>query len=286
MPDYSEIESNFLGLDRTLEADSRQLARLRGTTARLTKSCTSCHLARTEGTPVPISVPSQASCAEAFGKNAPIERFGVIGEAPGEREVELGRPFVGKSGKYLRAMMTSAGLDPDEGAWMNTISCRPEGNATPKMPEIQACRMNLMDSIRSANTPYLLLVGATALTAWRTDLRISKVHGMIGVWMNRYVVMPIYHPAAILRDRSLSKPTSEDLMQFAEVISDITHPVAHEYLSRVCVKCIDRAVIYDRDAVPYCEIHWRRYGGTWKKERKKWNVQDVDTPRTIQGTLL
>lgn len=281
--DFRELSTHFIPPDRYLIRSSAELSRAIGTTRARTAKCEACHLARTQGYPVPFSVPSRSlEGPQTFASRA---RYGVIGEAPGEKEVELGRPFVGKSGKYLRATMNGIGLDTDEGSWMNAVCCRPEGNATPDMEAMQSCRPNLMDSIKASNVEYLLLLGATALKAFRPDLKITQVHGMSFVWMDRYWVMPTYHPAAVLRDKSLVKPWRDDLTVFADLITAIHHDDIQSYIGRNCIRCIDKAVVCDRDGVPYCEIHYRRYGGQWKKARTTWRHPSVDTQRTDQMKL-
>ena len=52
----------------------------------------------------------------------------MIGEAPGEQESLLGRPFVGKAGKNLDAFLQEAGLAREALYVTNTVKFRPTTN--------------------------------------------------------------------------------------------------------------------------------------------------------------
>lgn len=242
------------------------LARARGLARLQVTSCDACKLRLDCQSPVPFSGPPRPS-------------YAVVGEAPGKDEDERGEPFIGRSGRFLRAVMRESGIDPDKAAWMNAVSCRPKDNKTPVVPELQACRVNLLRQLNVANCRYVFLAGGVATKCWRGDVNVSEVHGDTFLWMQRYVVMPIFHPSAILRDRSLKVPLRNDLTRYGFAMA------SGELMPRSkCVKCIAWADRYDRDLVPYCEQHWKRYGGTWKKEMRKWKIQDVESLES--GTQL
>lgn len=52
----------------------------------------------------------------------------VIGEAPGEEEVEHCRPFVGRSGQEANGSFATAGFAREELSWINGVQCRPPKN--------------------------------------------------------------------------------------------------------------------------------------------------------------
>ncbi len=82
--------------------------------------CDTCWLAsRREGGPVPI-------------ENRDVKTI-VVGEAPGKDEVEVGRPFVGRSGQELMVALGGYGLRRSDVALTNTLLCRPPGNELAKM---------------------------------------------------------------------------------------------------------------------------------------------------------
>ncbi|MFA7342446.1 MAG: uracil-DNA glycosylase, partial [Candidatus Methanomethylophilaceae archaeon] len=62
-----------------------------------------------------------------------------VGEAPGEKEDQSGRPFVGRSGRILDGMLEEAGLPRGSILITNTVKCRPPGNRDPQREEMAAC---------------------------------------------------------------------------------------------------------------------------------------------------
>jgi uracil-DNA glycosylase family 4 len=233
------------------------LARQRGLIRRRIASCAACGLRAGCSAPVPFEAPPGPICA-------------VIGEAPGADEDRRGRPFVGPSGKLLRAMLKVAGIEPDEVLWANTASCRPPENRAPTGDEMAACRGNLMDQL-DLGPRYVLLVGATALSAFRSDMKISQVQGQVFVWMGKWVVMPILHPAALLRRRELKKPTQDQLAKWSMIVKEEVE--ALYCLGDRCIRCGDVLDHYDPDGVPYCSTHFPRYGNSWRKERSRWETK-------------
>lgn len=209
-------------------------------------------------TPVPFSGPSMAA-------------FTVIGEAPGKEEEQVGRPFVGKSGRLLRALL-GPHFDPDDVFWMNTMTCHPKKEGSTRAPttkEMTSQRSIMLDSLALSSSQHVLLVGATALSSFRGDLKLSSVHGQVFIWKSKYIVMPVFHPALILRKQELKSDLARDLKQWADVLKGNWH----RYLGRGCVKCPNGVYELDPDGVGYCQGHWDRYGmKSWQKAQKKWVV--------------
>lgn len=244
-------------------------AKYRGQVRREVLGCTSCELHKLSGSaPVPFSAPASGV------------RFVVVGEAPGPEEAKRGRPFVGPSGKLLRVLMKEAGIDPERDAlWANSVSCFPnvEGKVrAPNKTESLACRGNLLSQVEAGYVPFVLVVGGRALDSFRSDLTVTNHHGQFYVWNDLYVVMPIIHPAAVLRGQTGFKSLiREDLKRWWDVVSGSDDPL--KFLGEDCFKCGGVGVWWDRDGVPMCQKHWDRYKGVWKKEREKWgqpaNVQ-------------
>lgn len=127
----------------------------------------------------------------------------LIGEAPGQNEDELGMPFVGKSGQLLDKILASVGLDSNQDIYIcNVNKCRPENNRTPTDAEIEACKPFLLEQLRLLDPKIILLTGATAVKAiLKINLGITKIRGQWSQWEGRWV-MPIFHPAYLLRNQS------------------------------------------------------------------------------------
>jgi len=100
------------------------------------------------------------------GRGNPAARLLLVGEAPGAEEEACGRPFVGRSGRLLEAMLAAADLSSERDLYIaNVIKCRPPGNRKPSRAEIEACRPWLERQIALVRPRLVLLVGATALEA-------------------------------------------------------------------------------------------------------------------------
>ena len=74
-----------------------------------------------------------------MSRGNPAARLMLIGEGPGAREDETGRPFVGRSGQLLDHLLAEAGLDPGRDVYIvNALKCRPPDNRKPTAAELAA----------------------------------------------------------------------------------------------------------------------------------------------------
>jgi uracil-DNA glycosylase family 4 len=87
----------------------------------------------------------------------------IIGEAPGETEDKLGRPFVGKAGKRLNEALIAAGLKRDEVYITNIYKFRPPNNRKPTLEEIVEHWPYLSIELDEVKPRFVLLLGNTAL---------------------------------------------------------------------------------------------------------------------------
>lgn len=118
----------------------------------------------------------------------------LIGEAPGELEDEVRKPFVGKSDGILDKALERVGLPRDGIFITNTAKCRPPENRDPKKSEIQACRKYLDRELREVKPRFVLLLGVTALTLLGRE-GIEK-HRMHTFDHNGAKVRVTFHPAS------------------------------------------------------------------------------------------
>lgn len=135
----------------------------------------------------------------------------VVGEGPGEHEVEEGEGFVGTSGQFLRRhlrrVLGAEDADRRMCGYTNSVHCRPPDNRTPTAREYRAClNQYVKDDVRGY--PFVLLVGATAVHQFYPGVRTSKLRGSAVVHPDypgqRFVA--VYHPAWALRDRAENEP--------------------------------------------------------------------------------
>jgi len=135
-----------------------------------------------------------------FGEGNPNAELMFIGEGPGEQEDLSGRPFVGRAGELLTAMI-ERGLDIPRGEVYicNIVKCRPPGNRTPLANEVAACRPFLDAQIAAVQPRVIVALGkpATSLLLGR-EIAITRLRGQWHEYQG-IPLMPTFHPAFILR---------------------------------------------------------------------------------------
>jgi DNA polymerase len=132
----------------------------------------------------------------------------LVGEAPGAREDETGRPFIGPSGKLLSQALAEVGIDRRRVFVTSVVKCRPDGNRTPRRAEIAACRRLLDTQLHRITPRIVVLMGKSASSArlgQRAKMDLAGLRGRVhepdseaeskASW--RYLCT--VHPAAALR---------------------------------------------------------------------------------------
>jgi DNA polymerase len=128
----------------------------------------------------------------------------VIGEAPGEQDDRDGRPFQGRAGILLGAMLAAAGVDAEAQVfYANLVKCRPLGNRTPRLDEVNACLPYLQRQIALLKPQRILVLGKLAAQALvGKDDDFESLRGTVHVFRSETGVdIPLvatYHPAFLL----------------------------------------------------------------------------------------
>lgn len=132
------------------------------------------------------------------GEGNPSASIMFIGEAPGRKESETGRPFVGRSGQLLRRLIKKTGLKEKDVFITSPVKYLPK-KGTPSSLDIEHGRKHLFEQIRIIEPKILVLLGNTACKAILTNkIQVMKEHGkIIGKGGIKYLVT--IHPAAVLR---------------------------------------------------------------------------------------
>ncbi len=145
-----------------------------------------------------------------FGEGSSEADLMLIGEGPGAREDELGRPFVGAAGELLTNILAAIDLKREDVYIGNIIKCRPPNNRVPKKEEAAACLPYLEAQIAIIKPKIIVCMGATAAKFFLENE--EPISGIRGKWIEKegLQVMPTFHPAALLRDPSRKKPVWED----------------------------------------------------------------------------
>ena len=155
----------------------------------------------------------------------------VVGEGPGQKEDELGKPFVGDAGQLLNKMLAAIHLDRDSVYITNVLPWRPPNNRTPSNKEIIECLPFLQKHIEIVNPSLIILLGATAAkTVLATTHSISKLRGSWHNYMNLTINKPIltratYHPAFLLRSPKNKRETWDDLKEIQKKINNLDEKI-------------------------------------------------------------
>ena len=156
-----------------------------------------------------------------FGEGNPRAHILFVGEGPGGEEDKLGRPFVGAAGQLLNRILDAAALKRDEVYIANVVKCRPAGNRQPKPDEIATCLPLLQRQIALIDPAIIVCLGAVASrTLIRPDFLITRERGHWHELDNR-MLMPTFHPAALLRDPGKKKAVWEDMQQVVKLYTQI-----------------------------------------------------------------
>ena len=149
-------------------------------------------------------------------------RIMIIGEAPGEREDEEGRPFVGAAGQLLTKLLNTVGIKREEIYITNVVKCRPPNNRDPEPDEIEACRPYLVTQILMIRPQIIICLGRHSAREVLTmagypEKSVSNISSIRGRVFNARIgdlnvkVLPTYHPAAALYNPRLRGIIEEDL---------------------------------------------------------------------------
>jgi len=153
-----------------------------------------------------------------LGEGSPDARLVFVGEAPGQKEDELGRPFVGRSGNLLTKIIEAMGLKREEVYICNVIKCRPPENRDPKPEEIEQCEPFLIKQLDIIQPEVICTLGRfAAQTLLKTKTPISKLRGNFELY-NNIKLMPTFHPAAVLRNPNLKRDVWDDMQQIMGVL--------------------------------------------------------------------
>lgn len=133
----------------------------------------------------------------------------VVGEAPGAKEDQQGRPFVGAAGRRLDELLAEAGMARGDVFITNVVKGRPPGNRDPKAPEV-AHHWPWLEAQLDLIRPALLVpLGRHALARFAPEAKIGEVHGTV-VEVDGKRLFPLYHPAAALHNPKLRETLLED----------------------------------------------------------------------------
>ena len=155
----------------------------------------------------------------------------LIGEAPGAKEIEFGEPFVGQAGKNLNEFLSMLGIQREDVFITNVVKTRPfkinkktgkKNNRPPTQNEINTFSGILNEEINIICPKIVVPLGNTPLRYIMNDstLTIGSVHGKL-LKKNNLLIVPLYHPAAIIYNQNLKKAYLADLNKLKQIVDSI-----------------------------------------------------------------
>ncbi len=176
--------------------------------------CTACELHKGRTRAVPGEGPVRAEIM-------------FIGEAPGRNEDMQGRPFVGQAGKLLGQLLGEIGLTREDVWISNIVKCRPPENRDPRPEEIAACSGYLERQISLLQPKLIATLGRHSMEKFFPGAKITRVHGQAKRDGKR-VLIPLYHPAYILRNMGAMPDAVRDMQRIPRLIERLEEVLKEE----------------------------------------------------------
>ncbi len=149
----------------------------------------------------------------------------IVGEGPGQKEDELGKPFVGDAGQLLNKMLAAINLKRENVYITNVVNYRPPNNRKPEPAEIIRYSEFLREHISIIEPKILILMGSTAMEAlFGSKIKISKERGAwkeIIINNKTYLTIITFHPAYLLRQADQKKYSWADLKKIRKKIDEL-----------------------------------------------------------------
>ena len=149
----------------------------------------------------------------------------LVGEGPGQKEDETGKPFMGDAGKLLNKMLAAIDIKRESIYITNVVNYRPPNNRKPTTAEINKYSKFLYEHISIINPKILIIMGGTAMEALiGNNFKISKERG---IWKDviikgkTYLSIVTFHPAYLLRQPDQKKYSWLDLKKIKKKINEL-----------------------------------------------------------------
>ena len=171
-----------------------------------------------------------------FGVGKPETKILFIGEGPGFHENRLKEPFVGNAGKFLDQLLTSINIPRESIYITNVVHHRPPENRDPIPSEIAAYGKYLDEMIKIIDPKIILTLGRFSMAKFLPNARISSVHGKVHRvnWGDKeIVVIPMYHPAAALRNGEVMRAEKEDFLKLPQILENIKDKESKEKVEQM-----------------------------------------------------
>jgi DNA polymerase len=165
-----------------------------------------------------------------FGEGNVNAEIVLVGEAPGEKEEETGKPFVGTAGKNLDEFLNIVELKREDIYITNAVKIRPtkvnpetgrKSNRPPNKKEVEISSDTLYKQLDIIKPKVVVTLGNVPLKVLLKDdnAKIGDYHGK-AVVLREYILFPLYHPASIIYKKSLYDTYIEDVNNLKSYIEE------------------------------------------------------------------
>jgi uracil-DNA glycosylase len=153
-----------------------------------------------------------------FGEGNENANIMFVGEQPGDQEDIAGTPFVGPAGQIFDEALVATGIPRSKIYLTNavkhfkfTVRGKSRIHERPSRSEIQRCKWWLDRELDLVRPKLVVAMGATALFALTGQSDgIKNLRGLLQKPTPGLMVLPTYHPAAILRNRDDAQAIKRD----------------------------------------------------------------------------
>jgi DNA polymerase len=157
-----------------------------------------------------------------FSEGNLYAKYAVYCEAPGKDEDIIGRPLVGRSGKFFDSLLSDNKILRDEFYISNIVKCRPPNNKLDSNM-ISCCSSNLKQEISMVKANIILIMGNTSLNALTglKGLSISRYRGRIlpCLYNKEVSLFTTYHPSSQLYDPGKKDIMQEDFRRYIDLVN-------------------------------------------------------------------
>lgn len=152
------------------------------------------------------------------GEGSPDARVVFVGEAPGKEEAKAGRPFVGRSGRFLRQAIRDIGLTEDD-VFITSPGHYLPLRGTPSKEIILHGREHLFKQLTIIEPEIVVLLGNTAcLAVLDRKLEIAANHGTVLEKDGRHLLVT-FHPAYAMRFPDGKRGFLRDFLKLKRLLS-------------------------------------------------------------------
>ncbi len=162
-----------------------------------------------------------------FGEGDPDAPVIFIGEGPGKEEDIQGRPFVGRAGRLLTAIIEKGMKMNREDVYIaNVVKCRPTVNMEfnrdrpPEEDERDACGGFLKQQIEIIRPRVIITLGNPSTRyLLNTKQGITRMRGN-WYYYDGIPVMPTFHPSYVLRNGGENSPLKRNVWEDIKKVLD------------------------------------------------------------------